>query len=91
MLSRRAVQLKTMEMHATGQLEAGTVQVPWMEEDLRQRRASLDSGATKWGDAAAPLHDSPIVMPLREWIEHPAVQEVIHNGETLQVCLCPRP
>ena len=56
-----------------------------MEEDLRQRRARLEQdGADLWGPDPPVLHDCPLVMPLREWIEHPVVREVIHNGQTLQ-------
>ena len=64
------------------------LQVPWMEEDLRQRRAKLEAagGDNLWSEQEPKLHDCPLVMSLREWIEQPTVREVIHNGETLQVC-----
>ena len=48
------------------------------------------AGAAGWPHGDIVLHNSPIVMPLKEWIEHPLVREVVHDGETLQVRPFPR-
>ena len=52
-----------------------------------QPAAQEKAGPAGWGKTPIVLHDSPIVMPLKEWIEQPLVREVIHDGQTLQVRL----
>lgn len=56
--------------------------VPWMEEDLR-RRASENASHSLTG----PLdpYDNPSIMPLRDFVNAPIVQDLLHNGAALQV------
>ena len=63
------------------QLPAGALAVICAQPGEVQEKA----GAAGWPSGQVVLHSSPIVMPLKEWIEHPLVKEVIHDGETLQV------
>ncbi len=33
-------------------------------------------------------YDNPMVMSLREFTRHPIAKELLHNGQTFQVCMC---
>ena len=58
--------------------------VPFMEIDIRTRMHKfLQSGKNDNSTELDP-YDNPIVMPLADFVEHPNVQETLHNGATLQ-------
>ena len=38
--------------------------------------------------SVADPYNCSLIVPLAEWIEHPLVQEHVHDGQTLQVGSC---
>lgn len=48
-----------------------------------------EKNTTSWEipqpDVTLNAYDNELTMPLREWIETPVVEELIHNGHTLQI------
>ncbi|KAL0055720.1 hypothetical protein WJX82_003741 [Trebouxia sp. C0006] len=60
--------------------------VPFIRQDLMRRAGDIHlSEAAE--PAASPLdpYQNSLVMPLAEFIEHPLADELVHNGQTLQV------
>ena len=57
--------------------------VPWMEEDMTRRRARPGTEGSQGTDP----YDNPLYMPLHQFVEEPMVQEMLHNGASLQVRL----
>ena len=57
--------------------------VPWMEEDMTRRRARPGTE----GSPGADPYDNSLYMPLAQFVEEPMVQELLHNGASLQVRL----
>lgn len=55
--------------------------VPWLEDEVQTRNRAPGAASVSVEDP----YNSPLIVPLAEWIEHPLVQEHIHNGQTLQV------
>ena len=61
--------------------------VPWMEEELHARAPAVAARSLiKEADSVDPWNNT-MILPLHEWIEHPLVHELIHDGQTLQVLL----
>ena len=62
--------------------------VPWLEEELHVRARHVQ--ARKYSKQDGPLdpYNNSLALPLSEWIEHPLVHELVHDGETLQVRAC---
>jgi hypothetical protein len=74
--------------------------VPWLEADIRTRerrrlegRTTLSSMLKGWRDDAMRLigfrvafdpYHNELVMPLTEFLEQPIVEDLLHNGATLQ-------
>lgn len=59
-----------------------------MEADLRQRLARIESADDDELDGLEEPdspYDHPLIMPLRQFIEEPTVDELLHNGAALQV------
>ena len=61
--------------------------VPWMEEELHARSSAVAARSLTQGDDSVDPWKNSMIMPLHEWIEHPLVDELIHDGQTLQVLL----
>ena len=57
--------------------------VPWMEEDMARRRVRPGTE----GSTGADPYDNSLYMPLAQFVEEHMVQELLHNGESLQVRL----
>ncbi|KAG0484537.1 hypothetical protein HPP92_008439 [Vanilla planifolia] len=60
--------------------------VPWMREDLFNRRDARRQGEFRTiKESRNPYNVSELVMPLLTFIEDPMAHEIIHNGATFQV------
>ncbi|GJP39673.1 hypothetical protein CLOM_g24021 [Closterium sp. NIES-68] len=60
--------------------------IPLMEDDLWMRRPTLEIPADPPGSAGQNSYEkSHLVMPLDEYVQHPAVMDLLHNGATFQV------
>ncbi|XP_078427913.1 tyrosylprotein sulfotransferase isoform X2 [Wolffia australiana] len=59
--------------------------VPWMREDLFNRRVARRQGKLRRDDDSNPYNMADIVMPLEEFIEYPISHDIIHNGATFQI------
>ncbi len=61
---------------------------PWMEADMTQRQAARSGAAGTAGaegSVGTDPYDNGLFMPLRQFIEEPIVQDLLHNGAALQV------
>ncbi len=56
--------------------------VPWMEEDIKRR--ALDNPISSLSGQLDP-YNNPLIMPLADFIDAPLVEELLHNGASLQV------
>eukprot|EP00898_Chlorokybus_atmophyticus_P005793 jgi/Chlat1/6214/Chrsp44S05748 len=66
-----------------------SILVPFLDEDMRVRaetnnRKNLQQQSNT-GSASLDPYDNPHVMSLRDFIRHPLVYELLHNGATLQL------
>ncbi|XP_065867807.1 protein-tyrosine sulfotransferase [Euphorbia lathyris] len=59
--------------------------VPWMREDLFDRRDAMKLIGSNHVKSKIPYNMEEIVMPLHEYINDPIAHDVIHNGATFQV------
>ena len=57
-----------------------------MERDIEERLAWAWQAATDNPRPDDPMdpYNNEVIMPLAEFVEHPDVQDVLHNGATLQ-------
>ncbi|BDA40770.1 Protein-tyrosine sulfotransferase [Coccomyxa sp. Obi] len=56
--------------------------VPWMEEDIKRR--ALENPTSSLSGQLDP-YNNPLIMPLAEFVDAPIVEELLHNGASLQV------
>lgn len=62
--------------------------IPFFAADIKQRAAALRAGIAQDNTQDDPHFDpynNKLVMPLKDFIEHPIAQELLHNGGLLQV------
>ncbi|KAL2471033.1 Protein-tyrosine sulfotransferase [Abeliophyllum distichum] len=59
--------------------------VPWMREDLFARRDARISKGQSYIITNDSYDMEEILMPLRDYINDPIAQEIIHNGATFQI------
>ncbi|KAK9805930.1 hypothetical protein WJX73_005869 [Symbiochloris irregularis] len=55
--------------------------VPWLEDEVQTRTRTAGAANASVEDP----YNSPLIVPLAQWIEHPLVLEHIHDGQTLQI------
>ena len=61
--------------------------VPWLEDELHARSLNVQARLLTDDDNPLDPYNNSMVLPLAEFIEHPLAHELVHNGETLQVCV----
>ncbi|KAE9593191.1 putative protein-tyrosine sulfotransferase [Lupinus albus] len=59
--------------------------VPWMREDLFARRDARYSRGLNTTESNDSYDMEDFAMPLKEYINHPASGDIVHNGATFQV------
>ncbi|XP_047323139.1 protein-tyrosine sulfotransferase-like isoform X2 [Impatiens glandulifera] len=59
--------------------------VPWMREDLFNRRDVRKQRSPPYSRGSDPYSMEDIVMPLHEYINDPIARDIIHNGATFQI------
>ncbi|XP_037493249.1 protein-tyrosine sulfotransferase isoform X2 [Jatropha curcas] len=59
--------------------------VPWMREDLFNRRDARKLRGSNHVKSKDPYNMEEMVMPLHEYISDPIAHDIIHNGATFQV------
>ncbi|CAA7390461.1 unnamed protein product [Spirodela intermedia] len=59
--------------------------VPWMREDLFDRRVARRTGKLQRVQESDPYNTEEMVMPLHMFIDDPISHDIIHNGATFQV------
>lgn len=62
-----------------------SILVPWMEGILRAKKDAAERTNPFAIEGNLDPYDNPLTMSLREFSEHPVVDELVHDGATLQV------
>ncbi|XP_002984138.2 protein-tyrosine sulfotransferase [Selaginella moellendorffii] len=82
----RRIGPKTQKAMSTLDIWPWKYLVPLLQRDLFERRDLRAAHLVEQPQKPANVYDVPaFVMPLKEFVDHPAVHELVHNGQTFQV------
>ncbi|KAL0534053.1 hypothetical protein IC582_028330 [Cucumis melo] len=59
--------------------------VPWMRGDLFTRRDARRQKGSSEAKSDSPYDMEDMLMPLKEFVDDPIVQDIVHNGATFQI------
>ena len=88
--AERAKNISTLALGASGnETNSTSAGAAPAEQHGKNASTELATGEEEGGKKAALLpldaYNNSLVMPLHEFIEHPVVHELLHNGGTMQV------